>query len=1118
MKKFFKMQRTALFKVCSKKTFRIMKLTTVLLLATILNVFGSKSYSQYARLNLDMKDVPIQTVLNAIENQSEFFFLYSSKMIDVTQKVDIHAQSENIFEVLDELLGHTDIKYTVRDRQILLFNKEKMKDANLQQQIVTGTVIDHETGEPMPGVNILVKGTNLGTLSDSKGYYSINVSNNAILVFSFIGYITMEVPFAGNLVISVALVPDIMNLNEVIVIGYGTQKKSDLTGSVVRINMNGTEKAANTTILQALQGTTPGVNVTGGGQAGAEQQLSIRGQTSLSASDQPLIVIDGIIYNGAISDINIQDVESIDVLKDASAAAVYGSRSANGVMLITTKKGKTEKPLFNLNLYYGFQDMTNNPMKVMNGKQFAERMVDFYWEQDLYNWYKTNPTSDAGKPVRPDVTNPNIVVTWLRTQEDKDNYLAGKEIDWVKEVIRQAPIQNYDLSISGKTARSNYYLSGSFVDQKGILLNDQFNRTTLHTSFENKITDWFTMGVTSSYSYRDYSGLEASLASARSASPFANMYDAVGGYPMYLTGELYQPHPFNNLTVDNLDIRNNLFVIVNAKIEIPKINGLTYDFNYSNTYYTTKNNTFWPVTVPEGTSNKGLATKVLTEERSWIFNNILTYIRTFGSDHKLNATFLYSKEHRQGESTNPQATGFDNPVLIYNGMEFGTVPAISTGAWEEKSISYMGRANYTFKERYMITGTIRKDGFSGFGPNKKFATFPSLSLGWVASQEDFIKSVSWLDFLKLRASVGENGNQGIGRYSSFSKMGNTAYVYNGSTSVAVYPNSLGNADLGWESTLSYNLGLDYAFLKSRISGSIDLYKAQTSNVLVNRAIPGSTGYGSVWTNIGGISNKGLEIGLKTINIDGQLRWETRFQFSLNRDKITKLYGGANDMDIGNSWFVGKPISSIYDYKMTGGLWTEQELYNGLITTANFYPGQFKLADLNSDGAINPNDDRSVIGYQTPSYRFSINNSFSYKNFTLSFFLNSIQGGKDYYLANNSSVLMVSTTADHVYRENCTAVRQYWTPDNGVNNAPGIFNAPQRIAGLYQSRSFVRLQDVSLNYSFSPNLLKTLGLDALDIYINGKNIYTWTKWSGWDPETGSNTPLMRSIIGGIRLSF
>jgi TonB-dependent starch-binding outer membrane protein SusC len=1106
-----------------KKTLLIMRIATVLLILGILQAHAADAYSQKTRLSLKFSDTKLINVLDAIEKESEFFFLYNEKLLDTDRQVNINENDQSIDVILSDLFKGTDVRYTIIDRKIILapdyLNKESKSGNVSQQQIVTGVVTDSQTGQSMPGVNIIIKGTTIGTITDANGKYSINVTDrNAVLIFSFIGYGTMEIPISGKTVIDAALTSESKALEEVVVIGYGTQKKSDLTGSVVRINVAGTEKAGNLGLLQAIQGTDPGINVSGGGLSGSEQDLSIRGRTSLSASDRPLIVVDGIIYNGAINDINIQDVESIDVLKDASAAAVYGSRSANGVLIITTKKGKTEKPLFNLNAYYGFQNMTNNPMKVMNGEQYANRLIDFYWESALYTWYKTMPTSDAGRPVRANSNDPNVVVSYLRSQEEKDNYLAGHTIDWIKEVMRKAPVQNYDLSVSGKTGRTNYYLSGSIVKQKGILLNDQFTRSTLHSNFENKITDWMTIGVTTSYSYRDYSGLECPLSAARTASPFANMFNSVGGYPMYLSGgELYQPHPLSNLIVDNLDLRNNLLNILSAKIDIPKIKGLTYDFNYSNTFNVTKNNTFYPSTVAAGSNNNGLATKVHTEERSWIFNNIVTYLRTFGTDHKINATLLYSKEYRRGETSNLQATGFSNPALIYNGLQLGTVPTVSSGAWEEKSLSYMGRLNYSFRNRYLLTGTIRKDGFSGFGPNKKFATFPSLSLGWVLSEESFLKSIDWLNFLKLRTSVGVNGNQGIGRYSSFSKMSTSAYVYNGITSVTVYPNTLGNADLGWESTLSYNVGLDYTVLNSRITGSIDLYKAQTSDVLVSRSIPGSTGYASVWTNIGGIGNKGIELSLTTVNIKSVLEWESRISFSLNRDKITKLYGGESDKDIGNSWFVGQPISAIYDYKMTGGVWTEQELYNKQIITG-FYPGQFRLADLNGDGLIDPNNDRKIIGYRTPSYTFSINNSLSYKNFILSFFINSIQGGKDYYLADNSAVLMVSTTADHAYRENCTAVRQYWTPDNGVTDAPGIYNSPQRVAGLYQSRSFVRLQDVSLSYRFNPDLLKTLRIDGLQIYINGKNLYTWTKWSGWDPETASNTPLMRTIIGGIKLTF
>ena len=1111
-----------------KKLIMELKIAFLLIVISVSNVFSVSIYSQEARVSLNMENKSLEQVMDEIERQSEFYFVFNQKQIDVNRVVDIKEDNKLITDVLPELFKGTNVNYAVFDKKILLTTDPIENNllaiasrTEQQQKQITGTVSDKD-GTPFPGVNVVVTGTTQGTMTDINGKYSITVqAESKSLTFSFIGMESQIIDIGTSTQINVNLIEAAIGLDEVVVIGYGKMKKSDLTGSVVRVDMSGKEEAANVSILQALQGSTAGVSIGAVAVAGAEPSFAIRGQTSLSASDQPLVVIDGIIYNGSISDININDVESIDVLKDASSAAVYGSKSANGVMLITTKKGKTDKPLFNFNMYAGAQSMTNNPMRVMDAEEYAVRMVDFYYQENLYNWYATNPTSAVGKPVRPDITDPNVVALRLRTQEERDNYLAGKDINWVDEVMKSAaPIQNYDLSVSGKTARTNYFVSGSYLNQQGIMLNDKFKRTTLHSSFENKITDWLTIGLITSLSVRDYSGISTSLDDARNASPLANMYNANGiSYPMYLTGEAYMPHPFMPLLENDVDITTNISNKISAKINVPKINGLTYEFNYSNTFLTGKKNDFYPSFTPIGSLLGGSATKATTEEKDWIFNNIVTYDLTLGTSHKINATFLYSRENRRGENSNIDAEGFDNEILGFNSVQLGKVITASSGAWEENSLSYMARVFYSFKNKYLLTGTIRRDGYSGFGANKKFAVFPSFSLGWVASEESFIKSLTWLNFLKLRTSVGVNGNQGIGRYSSFSKMTNTAYVYGATSVIGVYPSNLGNADLGWESTISYNLGLDYIVLNHRISGAIDIYKSKTSNVLVNRSIPGTTGYMNVWSNIGGIDNKGIELELTTVNIDKAVRWETKFIFSLDRDKITKLYGGKNDKDIGNSWFVGQPISAIYDYKAAGGVWTEDELYNHKIPVADFYPGQFRYVDLNNDGQIDANNDRTIIGYGVPNYRVGVNSSLYYKNFTFSFFINSIQGGNGYYMMNNyANVISANLDNDDTYRRNTTAVRQYWTPDNGVTNSPGIYSTPIITSGVYESRSFVRIQDVSLNYQFNKDFLKTLGINGLTVYISGKNLYTFTKWSGWDPENVDNTPMMRSIIGGISLSF
>jgi TonB-dependent starch-binding outer membrane protein SusC len=1002
-----------------------------------------------------------------------------------------------------------------------------------QERTISGTVTGTD-GVPLGGVAVTVKGTTVGTNSGTDGKFTLSIPASAqTLSFSFIGMETKLLPIDSGNVYDAILSQSTIGLDEVVVTGYGTQKKSDLTGSVVRVNMDQKASIANVTIAGALQGVTAGVNVGGVSTAGEVAELSIRGKTSLSATDEPLIVLDGIIYNGSIADIDIDDVESIDILKDASAAAVYGSRSANGVMIISTKRGKSEKPVISINTYYGFQDFTNSPEKVMDGDQFAVRLVDFYYQQDLYAWYATNPTSDAGKPVRGDIKDRNYVASFLRTQEEKENYLAHKYVDWMKEVEQPAPIQNYHISVSGKSNKTNYYISGSYTGEKGRLMNDQFKRTTILTNLDNKLTDWLTIGLNSSYSYRDYSGLPATigggfLEGSMYASPLVAVKDANGNYPMMLAQEVV--HPMQNTVCDNLDLRKNFMITGYARIQIPQIKGLSYEFNYSNTFYTTSDATFYPsASTTTGNANKGFAEKNYSDNTSWIYNNIVTYSRTFANNHSVNATFLYSRENGTGKSSTLTASGFDNELLGYNGMELGTTQTVNTGGWEQNSLSYMARLNYSFKSKYLFTGTVRKDGFSGFGANNKTATFPSVSLGWVISEEGFLKDLTTINFLKLRTSVGQNGNQGIGRYSSFSKMSSDQpYIFGNSTAIGIYPSSLGNADLGWESTLSYNLGIDFGILKNRISGSVDMYTAQTSNVLVSRALPGSTGYTSVWTNIGGIDNKGIEFSLTTVNIDKILRWESKFVFSLNRDKITKLYGGAEDRDVGNGWFVGEPISAIYDYDATGAIWTEKEFYDGKITILDTYPGHLKIVDQNNDGDLDPDNDRTIVGYKTPNYRFSIYNSFSYKNFTFSFFLNSIMGGNGYYQADNGRAILscYSTPGSgdagiqYVYRSNVVATRQYWTPDNGVTDAPSLYFLPRRVAGFYQDRSFIRLQDISLSYKFGKNALNTLGLDGLQIYVSGKNLYTWTKWQGWDPEMMDSdyTRMMRNIIAGIRLTF
>jgi len=1109
-----------------KKLFNIMKWTFVISFVSIAQLLATGMYSQVAKLSVNTKEVALTQIFKTIEDRSEFLFNYlDGDVAGVTARVNV--KNGTIEEIMTQALYNTNLTYSVNDRHITIFRYYPQQSTRR----VTGTVTD-QNGEPVIGANVLEKGTANGVITDLNGNFALNVQDNAILTVSYIGYITQEVAAGAQAELNITLREDALALDEVVVVGYGTMKKSDLTGSVVRVDLGGKEMAANVNLSQALQGYVAGVNVGGAARAGESGAVSIRGQTSLSASDEPLVVLDGIIYNGSLSDIDVNDIDKIDILKDASAAAVFGSRSANGVIIISTKRGESDKPMFNFNMYYGSQDMAPNPRtKVMNGDQYALRIVDQnYYMYDLLPWYKTNPTSAEGRPKRIDVTDRTLVAKSLRSIEEQENYLAGREVNWIDEVYSAAPIQSYNLSVAGKTNSTNYYLSGAYVSQDGIIDGDDFKRYTIRANFDNKITNWFTVGLNTQLSRLDYSGYYnntetvsadgfynvAGMTYALRASPLANITDDQGNYPLYLANETVQRHPLINRNIDDLDVANRAFLVLSAKLDAPFVEGLHYELNYSESFNTRNQSDFFPTTTFEGSQYNNYGTKVLTEGRDWLVNNILSYSRTFNNVHSVNGTALYSAEKRTGQTNTMIAYGFQNPVLGYNALHLGETQSIKTGAWEEASISFMARVNYAYDSKYLLTATYRRDGYSGFGANNKYAGFPSVSAAWVASREGFMAETGhWLDHLKLRLSYGLNGNQGIGRYASQSKVASTAYVFGSNTAVGVYPSAMGNSDLGWESTASTNLGLDISLFNQRISAEIDVYKSHTTNVLVQRNIPRLTGYDKIWTNIGGLDNKGIEITLSTVNVKtGSLRWQSKFLFSLNRDKITKLYDGL-DEDLDNSWFVGEPISARYGY-VVDGIWQESDLFSGNIMSG-YYPGMYRLVDRNGDNSVDATNDRTIVGYGAPNYRFGIDNTVSYRNFGFSVFVNSIQGGDGYYIANAADLIIPCTDPDFAVRANRPAIYSYWTPDNPVNNVPAMYYSPPIRPAYYMSRSFVRLQDISLSYNFDRKLLNSLKINNLQIYVSGKNLYTWTKWPGWDPED-DNTPMMRSVIGGLKISF
>lgn len=756
----------------------------------------------------------------------------------------------------------------------------------------------------------------------------------------------------------------------------------------------------------------------------------------------------------------------------------------------------------------------------MDGEQFLERLIDYAHQEQLYGWY--NRYQERGgedpndvRPQRPNPTSPEDRAVFLRSTEEQENFLAGEEINWIDQTLREtAFLQNYDLSVSGRTQNTSYYLSGTYTEQEGLEVNDQFKRATLRANVDTDITDWLNVGMNTAYSFRDYSGINARLDWALDASPWGDLRNAEGNFTDVVGEDGIIENPLTNTPSKNDDLRDNLFFVVKSKIKVPWIKGLAYEFNYSSTTDIQRNFEFNQSFTRAGISNSGRARRRNYHNTSWLINNLVTYTNTFANRHRIDITLLASREKQKFTLTDLESTGFDIESSGFNLPSLGLNQTVNPGNAEEQNrIAYMARAIYSFNDRYLLTGTIRRDGFSAFATNNKTATFPSVSLAWVLSQEEFLSNVSWIDFLKARASYGQNGNDGVPRFASFARVAVNSTIIGDEVVTEYRPNALGNPDLRWETTTSLNFGVDFNLFDDRLSGSVDIYNSNTEDVIVNRNLPRATGFNNILTNIGEVENRGFEINLRTNNVRGDnFNWNSTFAFSLNRNKLTRLLGGENDIDIGNSWFTGHPINAIYGFVNEGEVWTEEEFFRGE-TPDNFFPGHFKISDLTTtDGnnTIHPDDDRKILGYEDPNYRFGLGNTFSYKNFTLNVFLNSIQGGNGFYQANPGNLISGGTDISG-RRLNRPAVRQYWTPTNGVTNAPGMFWTQPVSGPLLIDRSFIRLQDISLSYSLGQNVLQRLGLGSLTIYVSGKNVATFTDWTGWDPEVTGGQP--NGIDGG-----
>ncbi|MBC9930977.1 SusC/RagA family TonB-linked outer membrane protein [Chitinophaga qingshengii] len=977
-----------------------------------------------------------------------------------------------------------------------------------QSKQVEGNVLAKDK-TPLVGVTVAIKGGTAGTQTDPNGHFKLQVPNaaNAVLVFSFIGYIRHEEPVGGRGVVSITLEEDQKKLDEVVVVGYGQQKKKDVTGSIASVSGKAIQEVPVTNAQQALQGRTPGVDVvSNSAKPGDEPTVRIRGTRSLQASNDPLYVIDGIPYSGSLNDIGPGTIQSMDILKDASATAIYGSRGANGVVLITTTRGKAGRPVVS---YSGSYGMVKNlgQTDLMNGAQFAEMRRE------------ANRTIGKYNDADPDASDKAIFVPL-----EYEGIKKGTNTDWQKLMLSTGYQTNHSLGVNGGTEKTKYAIGLGYFKDQGVLKLQGYERYNINISLDQMIGSRVKVGATvlASYSNRKgetYNGINNALRMLPITSP----YDDKGNLITFPNGDSNLPNPLLDY-VDGTRVENRkrfrLFTSLYGEVEIT--DGLKYRLNvgpdisqYNYGLFQGKKN--FDLLIGGGDAT---ASKTSGETIAYTVENILTYNKTFNKKHNIGFTGLYSVQRQRGDSSTANVRG----VLVesqeyYNLSNAMNVTGVgsSLGTWT--ILSYMGRLNYGYDDRYLVTLTLRADGSSRFASGHKWGYFPSVAAAWNITGEQFLKESRNINHLKLRASYGRIGNTGIDPYVTQGLLSRIPYSFGGKGVLGYTPLLLRNPNLTWETTTSFDAGLDFGFFKDRLTGTVDFYKQKTTDLLMPFLLPFSNGFNSVLQNVGATSNTGWELGLSGIIIDNPkgFNWTMDVNFSRNRSKILELMDGKQ-ADIGNAWFVGQPTYVYYDYNKIG-IWQTNDKTDGLQFKPN--PGEIKVEDTNGDGKIDASD-RKILGTPQPDWTAGMTQRFSYKNFELSVVAFARVGGmikSDFY--QNTNTLFGRFNNLNV---------NYWTPSNPTNDFPRP-NANQERPVNYQSlsyfdASFFKIRNISLSYALPEATVKRMQMQDLRFNVSVKQPLILApyrqKYKGVDPEDvnviGIDAPATWMLQFGINARF
>lgn len=974
-----------------------------------------------------------------------------------------------------------------------------------QESGLKGTVRDG-AGKGIAGVTIRVKGGTASVQTNAQGSFSIQAATGSTLIITSVGYQEKQLIVGAQKTIDIALVPADNVLEELVVVGYGSQKRSDITGSVASVPKDRLSKIPVNNVMQAIQGAVSNVTVSQASSIpGDAPSAQVRGKNSINATSEPYIVVDGIPLtrtDGSINDINPNDIESVEVLKDPSAVAIYGVNGSNGVILITTKRGITGKPSIRYSGYGGIEQTAHIPEPV-SGEELLKRYAEYA--------RITNTSLFNGGPVR--------------NEYEFDNYKNGVTTDWLDAVMQTGVVQNHNVSLSGGSENAKYFVSGDYLDQKGVVKGYNYKRYSFRTNTDFKATRYLSVGTSSFIVAHNKDGGRANLLQAAAMSPYARMYNADGTltqYPMY--SEQLWANPLLPTTLDpqrrQFNISLNGYAELNFGELFKPLAGLKYKLNVGYSYVPVRNNEY------EGESVynfAGLGRITNRETQSYTVENILTYSKDI-EKHHFDFTGLYAAKSKYWQEAIATGEVFPNDALGWGNLGAANTQKVSSRADLYRTISQMGRLNYGYDSRYMFTFTVRRDGSSVFGRNNKYGVFPSAAAAWNIHNESFMEnSKDVVSNLKWRISYGLSGNEAISIYQTQFLMNSYPMAMNGLSNTALQIRTqMGNDDLQWEKTKGLNTGIDFGLFNNRISGSIDVYKSSTYDMLLRQLLPKLTGFVDVFSNMGKLENTGIDLTLNTKNIVKEnFNWSSTLVFSRNKNKIKEVYGNGQE-DLGNRWFIGQPVGVIYDYTKVG-IWQEDEIASGANKGWDdaAQAGDLKLADLNGDGKIS-DADRSVLGQTAPKWTAGLTNTFSYKDFTLNIFINTVQGA----LRNNPQI---GAASDEMGRRSTPAALGYWTPENKSNEWRSLGNHSNVYGyGFPSKASFTRLKDVTLSYSMPQQLANKLGVGGLTVYASGRNLYTWTNWLGWDPEArdvtrGSendaiNYPMVRTYVVGVNLNF